>query len=311
MAILIDIQMDDWISEEQLRNTLQPLLPGVPIYCREPENHANEILMLAAARLRPGILQALPNLKVVQKLGAGVDSIVGDPDLTDSIRVCRLKPDIPAHEIAEYCLAYVLGEQRHHRIYAAQQSEEIWKPLAPIKTAETTVAVLGLGHIGSRVAHYFSMLGFRVVGWSRSRKQMENIECEAGDAALGSVLSAADYVVSILPSTPATRHLINQSTLSQMRSTAVLINVGRGDLVNTKDLLNALDAGVIRGAVLDVFEQEPLDQHHPFWQHSNVTMTPHVSGWHLDGGMEVVAQNYLAILSGEPLQHEVDVALGY
>ncbi len=311
MAILINTQVEDWMTAEQFRDELAPLLPDVSIHCGDPDGHGKDIRMLAIDGLSPGLLRRLPNLELIQKLGAGVDSIVKDPDLDKSVRVCRLKPDIPAHEIAEYCLAYVLREQRQHRQFREQQKNSQWMPIAPLKSSESTVAVLGLGHIGSKAAAYFRALGFNVIGWSRTLKNIQNIQCKAGADALYDVLAEADYVVAILPSTPQTRNLINSETLSLMQSNAVIINAGRGDLINEDHLLDAVDNGVIRGAYLDVFQAEPLPEGHPFWLHPKITITPHVSGWHLDGSAEVVARNYRALETNASLLNEVDIALGY
>ncbi|MEM7193921.1 MAG: glyoxylate/hydroxypyruvate reductase A [Pseudomonadota bacterium] len=312
MSILIDIRADDWMTEEQLESFLQPLLPGVSMHCRDAGEQKADVTMIATAQLRPGILSEYPNVRLIQKLGAGVDAIVSDSDVNrKNIRVCRLKPDMPAHEIAEYCLTYVLHFQRQVAHYDQAQKNGLWKPLPPMKASETTVCVLGLGHIGARTADYFAHMGYRVIGWSRSQKHLPDVDCRAGEDALSDVLATGDYVVSILPSTELTRNLINSETLSGMKSSAVLINAGRGDLVNQEDLLEALDQGTIKAAVLDVFQQEPVPADHPLWTHPNVIMTPHVSGWHLDDGLDVVAKNYLALINNQPLAHEVDIHAGY
>ncbi len=311
MALLIDIRAPDWLREETLRERLAPRLPGVPIYCGDPGEHAGEITMLAAVQLFPGVAASLPNLALVQKLGAGVDAIVHDPDLPSHVRVCRLKPDAPAMEIAEYCLAHVLGHLQHVAIYREQATRGEWRQFPPRQARNTVVAVLGLGHIGSRVAESFSRQGFRVLGWSRSPKDLPGVDCRHGDGALDGVLGEADFVASVLPSTPLTRGLFDYTRLSRMKQGAVLLNAGRGDLVITEDLVAALDAGHLSGAVLDVFTEEPLPADHPLWRHPAVTVTPHVSGWHLDEGLDDVAENYLRLAAGEPLLHEVDRGAGY
>ncbi len=121
MALLIDVQAPDWMSNEALGDFLRPLLPGVDIRCAPELGAASEIDMLACVKLAPGLARALPSLRLVQKLGAGVDAIVGDPELGAQVRVARLRPETPAREIAEYCLACVLGEQRNLRFHAARQ----------------------------------------------------------------------------------------------------------------------------------------------------------------------------------------------
>jgi glyoxylate/hydroxypyruvate reductase A len=253
----------------------------------------------------------LPNLKLVQKLGAGVEGILGDPRLPDHVRVARLAPDIQAVEIAEYCLAVVLAFQRnlplHHRNALTKQ----WRPVAPRKTRATTIAVLGLGHIGRRVAALPASLGFTVKGWSRRPKSLDGIACFSGADGLSEVVADSDYIVAVLPSTPQTRDLFDRSVFAMAKPGAVFVNVGRGDQVVERDLLNALDGGGLGAAVLDVFRQEPLPADSPLWAHDKVTVTPHVAGWHLDEGFADVARNYRRLTAGEPLLHEVDRQAGY
>ena len=253
----------------------------------------------------------LPNLKVVQKLGAGVESIINDPDLPADVAVTRLKPDVQAWEIAEYCLAYVLRQQRNMPFHEGNQQKKEWAAVAPKMTSETTIGVLGLGLIGGRTARTFAMLGFRVLGWSRSAKEMEGVDCRYGAEALPQMLGECDYVAAILPSTTETRDLFDAEMLAHMKEGATLINAGRGDLIVEEDLLAALDAGQVGHAVLDVFQTEPLPEDHRFWHHSRVTLTPHVSGWHAGDALRVVGENYERLVEGRPLLNVVDRTAGY
>ena len=311
MALLIDIRDPSWMTEEALRELLAPSLPGVPIYCGLQEAEPERVLALAVVRLFPDVAGRLPNLKLVQKLGAGVETIMQACDLPPEVRVARLKPAQAGQEIAEYCLAYVLRDQRHMQRHATDAQERQWRPAAPRESRKTTVAVLGLGHIGGLVAKTFATLGFRTMGWSRSPKRIEGMTCFAGLDRLPDVLGQADYVASVLPSTPETESLFDGARLAQMKPGARLINVGRGDLIVERDLLDALDNGQLSGAVLDVFREEPLPPEHPFWSHPRITVTPHVSGWHVDDGLLDVAENYKRLIAGEPLLHEVDRSAGY
>jgi glyoxylate/hydroxypyruvate reductase A len=285
MALLIETGQPDWMTNEALRDALRPLLPKADIRCAPDLGEPAEIIMLACSRLLPGLVSRLPGLRLVQKLGAGVETIVADPDLPPGVRVARLKPDAAAQEIAEYCLAYVLREQRNMAFHAERQR--------------------------ARVAAAFAALGFRVIGWSRGPKELPGIDCRHGPAALRGMLGECDFVCSVLPSTPETRDLADAGFFAAMKRGAMLINVGRGDLVVETDLVAALDSGHLAGAVLDVFRAEPLPPGHPFWLHPGITVTPHVSGWRVTGGLETVAANYRRLLAGEPLLHEVDRAAGY
>jgi glyoxylate/hydroxypyruvate reductase A len=311
MALLIDVGLPAWMTDQALHDVLAPLLPGVTIYCGRPAEDRPDVVMLATAELAADVVTKLPNLALVQKLGAGVEKILRDPDLPADVRVARLTPDIQAEEIAQYCLAYVLRDQRHMALHETSAAQGHWNPKPPRRNAETTVGVLGLGHIGGRAARLFASLGFRVLGWSRTPKSIDGADCRAGLDALPGLLSACDYVVSILPATPETRDLFDAELMGHMKPGAVLINAGRGDLIVEAALIDALDGGWLGGAVLDTFRQEPLPPGHPFWRHPRVTVTPHVSGWHVDGGLEDVAENYRRLADGRPLLHEVDRAAGY
>ncbi len=311
MALLLDIRDPAWMQEDALRDLLAPQLPGVQIYCGLDEAEPDEVKMIAVVGLKPGVAAQLPALQLVQKLGAGVETIMRATDLPPQVRVARLKPQLASQEIAEYCLAYVLRDQRQLLRYETDTKAKHWDPIPPRKAGETTVGVLGLGHIGAEVARRFAALDFRVLGWSRSSKSIAGVACSAGLDALPAMLAACDHVISVLPSTPDTRDLFDTQRFAQMKAGARLINVGRGDLIVEEDLLTALDGGHLAGAVLDVFRTEPLPPDHPFWAHEKITVTPHVSGWHLDDGLLDVAENYKRLIAGVPLLHEVDRNAGY
>jgi len=203
----------------------------------------------------------------VQKLGAGVETIVSHPSLPDHVRVARLKPVAPAREIAEWMLGFILAEQRHMRHYAAAQARADWAPVEPRETPQTVVTVLGLGHIGGYTARLLRDLGFQVHGWSRSPRSIDGVTCHHGPEGLHTALSLADHVAAILPSTTETRGLMGAEMLARMKPGATLLNAGRGDLIDEPALLRALDTGRPGHAVLDVTCQEPLPADSPLWSH--------------------------------------------
>lgn len=311
MSLLIDIRQPEWLEESHLAEILAPYLPGVRIRVGLDDGPLEDVVMLATPRLYPDVAAALPGLKLIQKLGAGVETMMTAPDLPPDVRIARLTASAAADEIAEYCLAYVLAGQRHLAAHQREAASGVWRQIVPHQRSETTVAVLGLGHIGARTAALFAMLGFPTLGWSRSAKEIEGVTCHAGEEALGAVLAEADYVCAILPSTDATRDLFHAGTLAQMKPGATLINCGRGDLIVDADLLDALDRGRPGHAVLDVFREEPLPPSHPYWRHACVTVTPHVSGWRVEDSYGDIAENYQRLLDGRPLLNEVDRRIGY
>ncbi|MEM9549798.1 MAG: glyoxylate/hydroxypyruvate reductase A [Pseudomonadota bacterium] len=311
MALLIATGVTNWINDADIKAQLTAMSPGADIRTPDAMGNPDEIRMLAVASLRSDLPQQLPNLELVQKLGAGVETIVAHPALQPHVRVTRLKPDAPAYEIAEYCLAYVLRHQRNMDQHDRDQARANWAPVAPREASKTTVGVLGLGHIGGRTARLFRDLGFQVMGWSRSPHQMDGVTCLTGLDGLTRLLARSDYTIAILPSTDATRDLLDTQTLSGMKHGALLINAGRGDLIVEPDLIDALNTGPLAHAVLDVVRTEPLPPESPLWRHPNVTITPHVSGWHLGDALRDVVENFRRLTGGEPLLHEVDRKRGY
>ena len=311
MALLIDTGLSDWMSDDEIAQQIQRLTPAADVRTPETIGDAAEITMIALVGLKDDHPTRLPNLQLVQKLGAGVETIVSNRNLPDHVRVARLKPDAPAQGIAEWFLAYILRQQRHLGFHEAAQSRSEWAPKAPVFTPNSTVGVLGLGHIGARTAHMLRVVGFQVMGWSRSPKDLDGVTCLHGDEALPGLLAQCDHVCAILPSTPQTIGLFDEQMLSAMKPDSQLLNAGRGDLIDEAALIAALDRGTPGHAVLDVTSTEPLPASSPLWQHPGVTITPHVSGWHLGEALADVAENFQRLSTGAPLLHEVDRARGY
>jgi len=311
MALLIDIKHPDWMKDDELRSELLSYTPNADIRIGDDPGNLDEIEMLTVSTYYPGEARSYPNLKVIQKTGAGVNNILADDDLPAAIQVLRLQTSTSGAEMAEYALAYVLQEQRHMRQYHQQQARSEWISYAPRRAPETTVAVLGLGRIGQLVARRFVDNEFRVSGWSRGPKAVAEVSCFAGNEELCQVVASADYVVSVLPSTAETRGMFKRELFAQFKPSALFINVGRGDLVNEDELITALDDGMLSGAVLDVMSTEPLPAESPLWSHPAVQLTPHISGYHLGDAIADIAENYRRLQNGEPLLNPVNRELGY
>ncbi|GGH34436.1 glyoxylate/hydroxypyruvate reductase A [Cribrihabitans marinus] len=311
MALMIETGVAGWMDDAEIAASLRTRLPDADIRTPESPGNPGEVTMLAVVALRRDRPTGFPNLQLVQKLGAGVETIVHDPALPAHVRVARLRPETPAREIAEWFLAYVLRAQRNMDAHDTAQRRRSWAPIAPREADKTVVGVLGLGHIGGHTARLFRDLGFQVKGWSRSPKSLEGIDCHHGARTLPDLLGTCDHVCAILPSTPATRGLFGPDLLAAMKPGATLLNAGRGDLIDEAALLAALDRGTPGRAVLDVVSREPLPEGSPLWSHPAVTITPHVSGWHLGDALDDVAENYRRLTAGTALLHEVDRARGY
>jgi glyoxylate/hydroxypyruvate reductase A len=249
-------------------------------------------------------------LKAVLNLWAGVEDVTGNPTLT--VPLARMVDDGLTEGMVEWVTGHVL---RHHlgmdtHIHG---QDGIWRAgSAPPLARDRTVAVLGLGVLGAACAKALAALNFRVLGWSRSPKAIDGIETAHGDAGLDATLREAEIVVLLLPDTPATENTLNARTLALLPLGAVVVNPGRGPLIDDAALLAALDSGQVAHATLDVFRTEPLPPDHPYWAHPGVTVTPHIaSETRAPSAARVIAENIRRGEAGEPFLHLVDRAAGY
>lgn len=246
--------------------------------------------------------------RLVQNLWAGVERIVGNATLTQPL--CRMVDPGLTEGMVEYVVGHVL---RHHLgmdkfIHGAPGWDQVVPPLA----RERRVTLLGLGALGLACATALRALNFQVEGWSRTAKTGLPFPAHHGEAGLETALRRTDILVTLLPRTPETENLMNARRIALLPPGAVIINPGRGALIDDDALLAALDAGAVGHATLDVFRQEPLPADHPYRHHPRVTVTPHIAAdTRASTAAQVVAENLRRAMAGEPLLHQVDRARGY
>jgi len=247
--------------------------------------------------------------RAVLGLWAGVESIVGNPTLR--LPLARMVDHGLTQGMVEYVTGHVL---RHHLGMDSHilRQDGVWRPAAPPLARDRRVSVLGLGALGAACARMLSGIGFRVTGWSRRPKDIAGLCCLSGEDGLRQALAEADILVLLLPLTPATENLLDAGCLALLPRGAVIVNPGRGALIDDDALLAALDSGALCHATLDVFRTEPLPPGHPFWAHPRVTVTPHIaSQTRPDTAAEVIAENIRRGEAGEPFLHLVDPEAGY
>jgi phosphoglycerate dehydrogenase-like enzyme len=177
-----------------------------------------------------------------------------------------------------------------------------------------TLGILGLGAIGQEVARIARALGMRVIGTRRRPGAVANVDEVFAAERTPEVLAQSDFVLLLLPATTDTENLIDAKRLARMKSTAWLLNFGRGHLIKDEDLVAAVNAKRIAGAVLDVFRQEPLPAEHPFWKTQGILVLPHIGGPHPQRDRFVarlLADNLARFLDGRPLREVVDRRAGY
>ena len=258
-----------------------------------------------------GPVDLSPYIRAKAALGlwAGVETIIGNPTLT--MPYARMVDEGLTRGMVEWVTGHVL---RHHLGMDADitRNDGQWVKHLPPLAGERRVGVLGLGALGTACATALAGLGFQVAGWSRRPKQIEGVACFAGDDGLDALLARAEILVLLLPLTAATESLLDAARLARLPRGAVVLNPGRGGLIDDAALLDALDAGQLGHATLDTFRVEPLPPEHAFWAHPKVTVTPHIaSETRPETASRVIAENIRRGEAGEPLLHLVDRNAGY
>ncbi|MGR3698501.1 MAG: 2-hydroxyacid dehydrogenase [Roseovarius sp.] len=248
-------------------------------------------------------------LKAVLNLWAGVENIVGNQTL--KVPLARMVDHGLTQGMVEWVTGHVL---RHHLGMDAHilGQDGVWRKTIPPLAEDRPVTVLGLGVLGQACAKALRGLGFPVTGWSRSARDVAGITCLSGDEGLCAALQTAEILVLLLPKTTETENLMNAERLAMLPKGAMIINPGRGPLIDDDALLAALDTGQIGHATLDVFRVEPLPPAHPYWAHPRVTVTPHIaSETRPITAARVIVENVRRGEAGEPFLHLVDRAKGY
>jgi glyoxylate/hydroxypyruvate reductase A len=258
-------------------------------------------------------LATFPNLRMVCSAAAGIDHILSDPSLPRHLPLVRLVTADQAQRMGDYvCWAVLSLMRRIPEIIVEQRARGFDTSMTGESAPDTRVGVMGLGAMGARSAVMLAGLGFQVAGWSTSAKDIADVANFVGDAALPAFLARTDILVCLLPLTPATTGIIRAETIAQLPKGACVVNAGRGRHVVDADLITALDSGHLAGAVLDVFDPEPLPKESPFWAHPKVIVTPHVASF---GSRRVRARHIAGVIAaferGESIPGLYDPVRGY
>jgi phosphoglycerate dehydrogenase-like enzyme len=265
----------------------------------ETREHIGSATVLVAIRLSDDLLDAATDLEWVQSLYAGVGGFDVDR-LRERGIVLTSGAGIHAEAVAETVLGYLLTFERGLLQGLAQQRERTWRRYPTGELADGTLGIVGLGEIGRRVAELGQAFGTTVIGTKRDPAvDIGAVDEVFGPDDLHTVLNRSDYVVVACPLTDETRGLFDREAFVAMPSSAVLVNVARGPVVDEDALVTAVQEGVIRGAALDVTDPEPLPPESPLWTMPEVIVTPHVAGstdqyWRR--GAELFAENYAAFV---------------
>ena len=259
----------------------------------------------------PGVYAQMPKLRLVHSIAAGVDNVVAEQDVS-ALPVCRVVDPMLAEGMLQFVLWGVLHFHRKLDQALAQQPLQQWKRPRQTPASSCRVGLMGLGEIGGHVAQRLPLLGYPVSGWSRTSREIPGVTMFAGEANYDAFLAQTDVLVCLLPLTAQTRGILGRRTFDALPKGAVLIHCGRGEHLVEADLIDALGSGQLRGAVVDVFEHEPLPEGHPLWTTPGVVVTPHMATMAtFDVTVQQIVRNIAQMKAGAPLFNQVDLARGY
>ena len=251
-------------------------------------------------------------MKAVFTLSAGVGHLLKMPNVPRDVPIIRLEDAGMAEQMVRYVLAAALRFVQRFDVYARQQRDTLWEQHEPRAPSSINAGVMGLGVIGAQVASALVDEGFAVRGFARSKKDVDGVAVYAGDGRLEAFLDGLDFLVCVLPATPATEGILNRATLSRLADGAHFVNIGRGAALVEEDLVALVASGKLGGATLDVFRKEPLPADHPFWRCPEIVVTPHISGLTVPGAaITQIADKIMRLERGEPVSGVVAFERGY
>jgi phosphoglycerate dehydrogenase-like enzyme len=277
-----------------------------------PDQMARTEALMARA-VPPGLLPAMPKLRWAQVMTAGVEGWLALPDLPANLALTCAR-GTHTESMPENIIGAVLYVAKPYAAAVENQKRGKWVQSVAQPLTGKTLGILGLGAIAQEVARIAAALGMRVIGTRRRPEAMANVAKVLPADRAPEVLAESDFVLLLLPATTETDNFINAERLAMMKPSAWLLNFGRGNVVKDDDLIAAVTAKKIAGAVLDVFRQEPLPADHPFWTTPGIIVLPHIGGPHPQRDRFVArlfADNLGRFLDGKPLKEVVDRKAGY
>jgi len=271
--------------------------------------YAGETILFGNPAMIVELLPEWPQIEWIQSSWAGVTPFI-EHQRRDYV-LTGVK-DVFGPQMSEYTLGYLLAHELRINERVVEQKKHNWYPAHSGSLAGKRLGIMGTGSIGQHIAKSAKCMGLEVVGLSRSGKCTPCIANVLPASALHEFLEQCDHVVSTLPDTPSTRNLLDAEALTHLSEHALLVNVGRGSVIDEAALVTALEKGALAGAVLDVFNVEPLPDESALWDAPNLTVTAHISAIsHPLLLVPIFIENYKRFVEGNALQHVVDFELGY
>ncbi|WP_077213180.1 D-2-hydroxyacid dehydrogenase [Bacillus dakarensis] len=316
MVIVFTLRITDLMKEE-----LQNSFPNVKFLFRPSTSAAKDIIhhadvIVSLGAVKEELIRKAKGLRWIQICSVGVEKLPLDLLREKKIELTNAK-GIQTIPMAEYTIGSILQFSRNSYQLYKNQNNGIWDRKVEIdEIFRKTIGIIGTGTIGQGIAKMGKACGMHVLGVNTTGTKLPYFDKTVDKTKMEDVLVESDYVVVITPSTPDTEGLIGTKQIQKMKNNAVLINIARGAVVDEDALILALQERKIRGAVLDVFEQEPLPENHPFWELENVIITPHIaakSPMYTERVIDMFKRNLQLFIEHKPelMENRVNVMKGY
>ncbi|MDN5316085.1 MAG: D-2-hydroxyacid dehydrogenase [Thermoanaerobacterium sp.] len=299
---------------------IQKIAPQFNVICLDDKKDAykyvkgTEVLVCFDGDADAEFIHNAENLKWIHLLSAGADAMPFDVLKERKIILTNSK-GIHKYQISEQVLGYMLLFERGLNYFIRKQMNREWdKSVRVSELYGKTVCILGVGSIGEEISRIAREFGMKTIGVRKSGKASQFVDKMYTNENMIFAVSKADYVICVLPLTDETYHLLSKDFFKNMKNDAVFINIGRGKVVDESSLIDALKNKTIRGAALDVFEEEPLSKESPLWDMENVIITPHTAGispHYMERGIEIIKHNIKAYLGDGDFINRVNLEKQY
>jgi len=299
-------------NQEQLLKLVKKKFTYNKVFTTKDKIDLEKIHIAMVWNLPDKIYKKLVNLKLIFSLGAGVDHIINLPSY-NQIPIIRIKDYNMRERMFNHVLSQILNYQLKLQIYQKAQKKKIWlKEQDTYLNNQMHIGILGVGYLGSFIAKKLQKLNYNVLGYKNLPSNVKLPFKVYSGKSMNKFISHSDILISILPSTKKTKNFINKSFLNNLKKKSLLINVGRGISLNEEDLLNYLKLNPNCYVSLDVFKNEPLKKNHRFWNHPNVTVTPHVAAiTDVESSIDYMYSRFLVFKKNGKIKSDVNLKKGY